>query len=293
MRIHEPFPGLLAFYEGRDNAAPLPGWQGEAQALGIAAYALVSGDEALVYDTHLSPAHGRALRAALAARGVRRLTVLLSHWHVDHVAGNAAFADCPILAHPLTRAILVAERGALAAQEPPVDPLVLPTADAADGALLRVGTRGAQVRHFDVHSIDGCTLWLPDEGILLAGDTLEDTVTWVAEPDRLEAHLAGLDRLAALAPARILPNHGDEARIAAGGYGPGLIDATRRYVERLLAARSDPALAAAPLATYVAEALARGDVAAFAPYEAVHAANVARVTGQDPGRASGQDPGHG
>lgn len=284
MRISEPSPGLLAFYEGRDDAPPLPGWQGEAQALGIAAYALLSGDEALVYDTHLSPAHGRAMRDALAARGARRFTVVMSHWHTDHVAGNAAFADCPILAHPLTREILVAERAALAAGDPPIDPLVLPTEAVADGAILRVGTRTAQVRHFDVHSIDGCTLWLPDAGVLLAGDTLEDTVTWVAEPDRLEAHLAGLDRLAALAPPRILPNHGHEARIAAGGYGPGLIDATRTYVERLLAARTDPALAAAPLATFIAEALDRGDVEPFAPYEAVHAANVARVTGHAPGR---------
>ena len=104
-------------------------------------------------------------------------------------------------------------------------------------------------------------------------------MTYVTEPDRLDAHLAGLDRLAALAPARILPNHGAEARIAAGGYGPGLIDATRSYVERLLAARTDPALAAAPLSAFIAEAAARGDVTPFAPYEAVHAANLARVTG--------------
>ncbi len=284
MRVHEPLPGLLAFYEGRDDAAPLPGWQGEAQALGIAAYAVISGDAALVYDTQLSPAHGAAMRAALAARGVRGFTVLLSHWHADHVAGNAAFAGYPILAHPLTRDILVAERAALAAGDPPIDPLVLPTASVADGEVLRIGTRTAVVRHFDVHSIDGCTLWLPDDGVLLAGDTLEDPVTYVTEPDRLDAHLAGLDRLAALAPRRILPNHGLEARIASGGYGPGLIDATRTYVARLVAARSDPALAAASLATFVAEAIARGDVAPFAPYEAVHAANLARVTRHPGGR---------
>jgi cyclase len=287
MRVHEPFPGVLAFYAGRDDAAPLPGWQGEAQRLGIAAYALVSGAEALVYDTQLSPVHGKAMRAALAARGVRRFTVVISHWHADHVAGNAAFADCEILAHPLTRDLLVANRAALAWDDPPIDPLVLPTAAVADGDVLRVGTRSAEVRHFDVHSVDGCTLWLPDIGVLLAGDTLEDTVTWVAEPDRLEAHLAGLDLLADLAPPRILPNHGAEARIAAGGYGPGLIDATRTYVERLLAARSDAVLAAAPLAASVSEAITRGDVTPFAPYEAVHAANLARVTAPVAGGADG------
>jgi len=283
LRIHEPCPGVLAFYEGRDGAAPLPGWQGEAQRLGIAAYALVSGEEALVYDTHLSPAHGRAMRDALAARGARAFTVVLSHWHDDHVAGNAAFADGPILAHPRTVAILTAERAAIETGDPPIAPLVLPTGTLADGTRLRVGALTAEVRHFDIHSVDGLTLWLPDAGLLLAGDTLEDPITYVSEPARLEAHRAELDRMAALAPARILPNHGAEARIAAGGYGPGLIDATRTYLDRLLTARSDPALAAAPLAAFIAEAVARGDVVPFAAYEAVHAANLARVTGRRDG----------
>ncbi len=280
MRVHEPFPGVLAFYEGRDDAPLLPGWQGEAQTLGIAAYAIVSGDEALVYDTHLSPAHAQAMRDTLADRGVRRFTVVLSHWHVDHVAGNAAFADAPILAHPLTRDILTRERAALEARDPPIAPLILPTATIADGEALRIGTRTVEVRAFDIHSIDGLTLWLPDQRLLLAGDTLEDPITYVSEPDRLEAHLTGLDSLAALAPAHILPNHGAEHRIAAGGYGPGLIDATRTYVERLLAARDDPARAALPLDAFIAEALAAGDVEYFPAYEAVHAANLARVTGR-------------
>jgi cyclase len=282
VQIHEPAPGVLAFYEGRtaDDAA-LPGWQGEAAALGIASYALVSDAEALVYDTHLSTAHGREIRAALAARGVDRFTVLLSHWHADHVAGNAAFADAEILAHPLTREILVAERETLESGDPPIAPLVPPTRAVADGETLRVGARTAEVRHFDVHSVDGCTLWLPDAGLLLAGDTLEDPVTYVAEPGRLDAHLDGLARMAALSPGRILPNHGAEDRIAAGGYGPGLIAATRVYVERLLAARQDPGLAAQPLRTYIAEALDRGDVAWCDAYEPVHAANLRRVLAAD------------
>ena len=33
-------------------------------------------------------------------RGVRRFTVVLSHWHLDHVAGTEAFADCQIIANP-------------------------------------------------------------------------------------------------------------------------------------------------------------------------------------------------
>ena len=117
------------------------------------------------------------------------------------------------------------------------------------------------------------------DGLLLAGDTLEDPTTYVDEPERLEVHLGELDRLAALRPARILPNHGSEARIAAGGFGPELIDATRAYVARLLRCREDAGLAALPLRDFIAEELAGGAVEYFAPYEAVHAANVAKVRG--------------
>ncbi len=81
--------------------------------------------------------------------------------------------------------------------------------------------------------------------LLLVGDTLEDTVTYVAEPDRLEVHLAELDRIASWGYPRLLPNHGDPDIIAAGGYGPELITATKLYVEKLIRARTDAALAGA------------------------------------------------
>ena len=40
-------------------------------------------------------------------------------------------------------------------------------------------------------------MWMPEQRLLLAGDTMEDTVTYVAEPDGLDAHLVDLERLCA------------------------------------------------------------------------------------------------
>ena len=57
-------------------------------------------------------------------------------------------------------------------------------------------------------------VWLPEQRLLLCGDTMEDTITYVDEPESLEVHLANLDRLWRLGPDRILPNHGDPAVIA-------------------------------------------------------------------------------
>lgn len=282
MRVLRPAPDVLAFYDGRVPGARLvsaaPNWLDDGgYALGIASYAILSGDAALVYDTHLSPAHARVVRRTLSDAGVRRFTVVLSHGHLDHVAGNAAFADCEILAHPLTLEELRRDRATIERGDPPIDPLVLPTGVVADGATLRVGALSVTVRHFDIHSRDGLLLTLDDRGLLFAGDALEDPITYVDEPGRIGTHLAELDRLAALGCGRILPNHGAEARIAAGGFGPELIVATRRYLTQLLDCRTDPGLAAHPLAAFIAEDLASGAVEAFGPYAEVHAENVARV----------------
>ena len=59
---------------------------------------------------------------------------------------------------------------------------------------------------------------------------MEDTITYVDEPEHFEAHLDDLDRLRRLDPARILPSHGAPDVIAAGGYSSDLISATQQYI---------------------------------------------------------------
>ncbi|HET9198748.1 MAG TPA: hypothetical protein VFN92_10905 [Solirubrobacterales bacterium] len=120
-------------------------------------------------------------------------------------------------------------------------------------------------------------LWDPKARLLLAGDTVEDTVTYVDEPRHLGAHLRDLERLLALEPAAILPSHGDPEAIAAGGYGPGLIGATQDYIRLLRRMPAEPALRALPLRALLATQLAAGDLRYFEPYERVHRENVRAV----------------
>ena len=148
---------------------------------------------------------------------------------------------------------------------------------------LKVGEVEIELRHADIHSHDGTVLLLPESGLMLAGDTLEDPITYVAEPDRLEIHLDSLRRMAEWPVSRILPNHGDPQVIADGGYGPGLIDATSRYVGKLLTCRNDSVLAGAPLRDWIAEDIAAGSVNYFQPYEEVHRRNVESVIGRSQG----------
>ena len=153
----------------------------------------------------------------------------------------------------------------------------MPTRTFAGRERVRVGETEVELIGVDIHSDDATVLWLADEKLLFAGDTLEDTVTYVTEPDRLATHLGDLARLRELGPERILPNHGDPDVIASGGYPPDLIDATATYVELLGRSASEPALEGQTLRELLAGPIEAGSVHYYEPYEQVHRENVESV----------------
>lgn len=285
MRILHPAAGILAFYDGRVQGhrfAEQPNWVDDgALSLGIASYALVDGDQAIVYDTHISLDHARFIRTTLERAGVRKFTVVLSHWHLDYVAGTAVFADCEIIANRRTAAHLARRRSAIEAGThdgpPAIDPLILPTRLFEGHLQLQLGNREIRLIEANIHSDDATVVWLPTERILLAGDTLEDTVTYVGEPENFDRHLADMEMLWALDPAFILPNHGEPDLIAAGGYSKMLIRATQDYIRALRRAAGDPAMQSISLREFVAAPIEQGRVFYFPQYEDVHRNNIAMV----------------
>ncbi|SHK65880.1 Glyoxylase, beta-lactamase superfamily II [Shimia gijangensis] len=223
LRVLEPAPNVIAFYDGRiaEKRIVSPEWNwldDAAYCLGIASYAVVCGTEALVYDTHISIDHARFVRNELERRGVTTVRVALSHHHKDHVAGTEVFADCEIIAARKTAEMLAQKEDSYRKSNPSISPLIKPTTVFDGDLTLSIGSIDVELRPLDVHSRDGVALLLPKSRVLLAGDALEDSATYVAEPGRLEIHMAELDRLSTWDFAAILPCHGDINRIAEGGY---------------------------------------------------------------------------
>ena len=282
LRVLEPHPGILAFYDGRvagHRFAAGPNWVDDgALSLGVASYVLVSGNQAIVYDTHVSVAHARFIRKTLAARGVTDIRVVLSHWHLDHVAGTEVFADCPVIANARTMAHLTRHRAAIEDGSlhglPAIAPLILPTEVFEGATILMLGDQVVHLIAANIHSDDATVIWLPDRSILLAGDTVEDCVTYVGAPQEFAAHLVDLARLAALGPRWVLPAHGDPGVIAAGGYGADIFAAMARYVAVLQGLMADPAAPVPEMADAIAADLAAGTLIYFEPYTAVHAQNI-------------------
>ncbi|MFN7010990.1 MAG: MBL fold metallo-hydrolase [Allorhizobium sp.] len=282
MTVLEPYAGLYAYYDGRIPGKRLHSadrnWLDDgAYCLGIATYALVCGAEAVLYDSHATLDHARAIRTHLEGLGVRTMRLVLSHWHTDHIAGNAIFADCEIIANRLTARTMLENIKTLARKTPAINPVVMPNRLFEAEMTLSLGNRTIRLMQFDIHSADGTVLFLPEEGLLLAGDTLEDTITYVSEPEHIATHITELNRLKTLPIRRILPDHGAREKIAAGGYEPSLIDANRSYLERLSASALDKALDDVSLREFVAADIAAGRIRYFEPYEAVHRSNIAEV----------------
>ncbi|WP_196501779.1 MBL fold metallo-hydrolase [Aestuariivirga litoralis] len=285
LRILECAPGLIAYYDGRvpdHRFAEGENWVDDgAISLGIASYALVSKNKALVYDTHVSVEYAAFIRKDLELRGVTEITVLLSHWHLDHVAGTEAFADCEIISTRKTLAHLEQNKAAIADGTfhgpPAIKPLILPTRTFEGEMDFTLGTMKLKFIEANIHSDDAALVWRAEDGLLLAGDTMEDTVTYVGAPQDFEIHLQDLDRLWNLNPSFIFPNHGDPEIIGVGGYGKGLIKAQSQYIRMLMRMRKEEALRTMPLQELIAGPLQMGWVNYFAPYEEVHAQNIKQV----------------
>ncbi|MFN3625199.1 MAG: MBL fold metallo-hydrolase [Hyphomicrobium sp.] len=283
--VHALTDYLLVFYAGRDpstRASEDWNWFDDtAMKLGIAAYVIHRGDEAVVYDTFASIEQALWMRRYLEAMGIRRFTVVYSHWHLDHIAGDAVFADCDVVATRLTAEAIAARKTEIEAGTlwgPPAIPSIrVPNIVFDDRYEMRVGDIALELRLRNIHSADGCVVLIPRDRILLAGDTLEDPLTYMIEVESLPRHLDDLRSMRTWDIARIYPNHGDPRVIMNGGYDKSFIDATIAYVTAMLLRSHDADYLQGSIDDYIGGLAQKGWVNPFEPYREVHAQNLKLV----------------
>ena len=276
---------LLCFYVGRPAEATVkPGDNPDfgAYNVGVATYVIYRGDHALVYDTFASVAEAKWVRDYLLKAGIRHFVVVNSHSHLDHVGGNAVYADSDLIATEKTRQNLIANKAAIKAgttlEGPPgIASLLIPNIGITADTVYMVGDIRAQLRPIGIHTADGLVIYLPADHILLAGDTVEDTVTWIAEPDRIPEQYRNLLAMQQWGIDRIFPNHGNPDVIAHGGYQTTLIDFTRHYLRRMVEHAHDADFLGQSLDSYIGDAVRQGTVSVWWAYREAHEANLAQV----------------
>jgi hydroxyacylglutathione hydrolase len=194
----------------------------------------------LVIDPGVSVAELAALAADLAGAGLRPRAGFATHPHWDHVLWSAELGDVPRFAAPRAVAALPGMRQVNLEQLQSASPghdlarfgqLVALPADAIpwDGPAARV------IIH-DGHAPGHGAVFLPEAGVLVAGDMLSDIEIPLLDTDAgdpLGDYRAGLERLAAVTGVGLLvPGHG---HVGDGAEFRRRLDADLRYLDRLAA----------------------------------------------------------
>lgn len=187
---------------------------------------LVVGDGAcLVVDTRGDAVQGAELAAAVREVTAAPWQLAVTHAHFDHCFGTAAFLPAPVWAHHRCARYLRATGEQQRTQwqryyeqqgQPSVAaaisaaPLVAPDHPVDGTAELDLGGRRVVLLHPGPgHTDHDLAVWLPADGVLFAGDLVEHG----APPDFGDAMPLAwpdtLDALLRLAPATVVPGHGD------------------------------------------------------------------------------------
>ncbi len=182
---------------------------------------VVSDDGVLVVDAQATPR-----MAADVVAHIRKVTdkpithLVLSHYHAVRVLGAAGYPGAQIIASDATRALIV-ERGAedmaseigrfprLFRGKESIPGLTWPYLTFHNRMTLWMGGREVQIIHIGrSHTAGDTVVWLPEEKVLFAGDTIE----FGATPYCGDAHFADwpttLAAIKALGAERVVPGRG-------------------------------------------------------------------------------------
>lgn len=187
--------------------------------LGVNCYLLADRETGagVVIDPGAEP---ERIIAALTKNKIAVTYILNTHGHFDHIGANGRLVEATggkLLIHRddepfLSRASQAARMYGLTATDSPA-----PAAYLTEGEELRFGRHQLQVIHIPGHSPGGCCFYLPQEGILISGDSLfADSIGRTDLPGGSQAQLvlSIRDKLLTLPPeTRVYPGHGPATTI--------------------------------------------------------------------------------
>lgn len=136
----------------------------------------ILGDEATKEAIVVDPGDNiDEIERIVAKHGLRVKAIIVTHAHIDHVAGAKLLKDktgAPVYLNSNDTALLDAlDQQALWLQVPPPERVEVDT-DAKDALSLKLGESDLQVLFTPGHTQGSISLYLPQESKLIAGDTL-------------------------------------------------------------------------------------------------------------------------
>ena len=164
---------LIYFFDGRRPAeryAKERNWYDDAaMKLGVGTYVIHQNDTAVVYDTFTSVTQAKWVRNYMEKMGVKKFSVVHSHWHLDHIAGDAAYNDSDVITTKATRDALFKQKTDIESGKlwglPPIKPTRIPNVTFAGKKAMKVGNILFELRQINIHSLDQCVIYFPKDKI--------------------------------------------------------------------------------------------------------------------------------
>ncbi len=181
----------------------------------VTATILLTSEGAIVIDTIPFPHETRQILSFIERKlGPRRVRyVILTHHHADHTYGTFLFDEAEVISQSQCREMLVKygeSSLARAKQDTPALAEVeirLPNITLDEEMHIHLGHRHLRLFHTPGHTPDCLSVYVADDKVLIAGDTVMPVPYFVAG-DYAQMR-ASLEQIKALKPRFIVQGHGD------------------------------------------------------------------------------------
>jgi glyoxylase-like metal-dependent hydrolase (beta-lactamase superfamily II) len=158
--------------------------------------------------------------------------IIITHYHADHTYGAYQFPQATVVAHALTRDLLIQKGEKALAQAKSQAPelagveLVLPSVVFDSGELtLHIGKKTLQLFHSPGHTPDSIAVYIVEDKVLFAADTLLPVPT-IFDGD-LDTLIQSLQRLKELSIECVVQGHGE---VVLRGEVTSRIDQSVKYL---------------------------------------------------------------
>ena len=214
----------------------------------------VDGKNGIVFGEHGTlavdgsnfPDEGQAMADFIQSKGFEPNRLVLTHGHGDHILGAAPLAGGEVFAHTTTPGVIRrqipgwAENWGVSSNEA-ARRVIRPTVTFQDALWIDLGGKRVRVFSTPGHSEDGVSVYVEEDRVLFAGDTVVTSIVPAIGNGNSEVLGASLDRLVHMEIEVLVPGHGDVLQGANRvvdwlgwqiRYLSGVRDAVRKALDR-------------------------------------------------------------
>ena len=261
----------------------------EAADFNYGSVVLHKAKKAIVFDTMECVANGKRVKDYMHDLGIDHFTVVNTHWHFDHIGGNSLYQDDIIIATSESRRrmeqnkklIETGGKGEVGRAPGDVDtiafietpfPVVYPNITFNDRLELYLDNIKIELFNIHIHTRDCLVCYIPEEKILIPGDTLEAPLPLIIEVGNIPTHIKNLKKLNEMDIKIIIPMHGNLERCDKGVYDRSFIDNTKNYLTKILSKVDEPDFLEGSMEEYITKAVEPRE-----SYRSIHTDNLTLV----------------